>query len=586
VAVGLPKQVAREINLLQNISLVIEPQEFVALVGVSGSGKSTLLGALSGLRPASKGDVLVNETSLYRNYEAFSTVLGYVPQDDILHRELPVERALRYTADLRLPDDTKASERETIINRVLADLALEQRRTVPVGRLSGGQRKRVSIGAELITRPGLFFLDEATSGLDPGTESQLMRLLRKLADDGHTIVLITHATKNVMLCDQVIFLAAGGNLAYFGPPDRALTYFGVSDFDQIYEKLETEAPAAWAERYRQSQPYAHYIEGRLKQRGLLAPAPEATLVQEPAAASGQAPPAAGRASALRQLSVLIRRYFDIMRRDRITLALVFLLAPVLGAVDLITWPRDNLDVRTGSASHSMSMLFIWALIPFLVGALSFVREIVKESAIYERERAVALGVWPYLLSKLLVAVPLAMYHAGALFIFKLIGADLSGLSPLHLFTLYGTLVLAVLSGVIFALLISTITSKEEQAMMLIIGVIVMQIVLSGGIVPLSSLGPPGAVVSKATSTSWSYKALATSVGVNSHGCSGDFSGCHLPGFAKLPNADQKSIAFANVDDSWGDVLDANIAVCWAAMGTIIVAVLTSLFVFQKRKDSL
>ena len=132
-----------------------------------------------------------------------------------------------------------------------------------VRQLSGGQRKRVSMGVELLTRPSLFFLDEATSGLDPGTESQMMRLLRRLADEGRTVVLVTHATKNVMTCDKVVFLARGGHLAYFGGPDEALRYFDVSDFDEIYTRLEEGKAHDWGRRFRTSQSYRENVESRL-----------------------------------------------------------------------------------------------------------------------------------------------------------------------------------------------------------------------------------------------------------------------------------------------------------------------------------
>ena len=263
-ALHLKKFVGKGFNLLQDISLSIRPREFVAIVGVSGSGKSTLLDALNGFRPATDGAVLVNGTDLYRNFDAYRTNLGYVPQDDTIHKELPVYEALNYAARLRLPADTTPAERQKRVMEVLETLGLTERKDVQIQRLSGGQRKRVCIGTELLTRPGLFFLDEATSGLDPGTERQMMRVLRKLADQGHTILLVTHATKNVMLCDQAVFLAKGGHLAYYGPPEKALSHFGVEDFDAIYEKLEGEStPEAWAEGYRQSPQYQEFVLDRL-----------------------------------------------------------------------------------------------------------------------------------------------------------------------------------------------------------------------------------------------------------------------------------------------------------------------------------
>jgi ABC-type multidrug transport system ATPase subunit len=613
--VRLNQFVAPSVNLLRDISFAISPHEFVAVVGVSGAGKSTLLGALSGLKPASHGAVLLNGTPLYENFQAFRTTLGYVPQDDILHKELPVGRALEYAAELRLPDDTTSEERHSRVDDVLGTLALQERRNVAIQRLSGGQRKRVSIGAELLTRPGLFFLDEATSGLDPGTESQLMRLLRRLADEGHTIVLITHATKNVMLCDQVAFLARGGYLAYYGPPDEALAYFGVTDFDGIYEKLEEEStPEAWAAQYRQSAQYAENVAGRLQARGIRLEGAEGPGASgAPVAATGgggitgllrrarggragasrtAAPgfggpaPRVRRSSAFRQLGILARRYFDIIRRDRVNFALMFLLAPLVGAIDLIAWDRTILSDKSGEAGQALSMLFLSALFPFLVGALSNVREIVKESAIYLRERAVSLQVWPYVASKLSVSFLFALYHAAAILGLKVLAVDFGDAGMVGVAQLYVTILLAVMSGVVWALVISALTTKEEQAMLLVIAVIIVQVVFSGGVVALSTLGPAGPVLGALTSTNWTFKAVTAAAGLGTDNCSGDFAGCHLPGFGGLPSETERQISFKSTDTAYGDIFNADVYICWFAMIAILVVLTCVLIFLQKRKDTL
>jgi ABC transport system ATP-binding/permease protein len=587
-AVHLNQKVSSNLNLLKDISFAILPHEFVAVVGVSGAGKSTLLGALSGLKPASDGQVLLNGASLYTNFHAFRTTLGYVPQDDILHRELPVGRALNYAAELRLPDDTAASERKERVTSVIATLGLVERTGTPVGKLSGGQRKRVSIGAELLTQPGLFFLDEATSGLDPGTESQLMRLLRKLADDGHTILLITHATKNVMLCDQVLFLAKGGHLAYFGPPEKALPYFDVEDFDGIYEKLEdTKSPEEWADQYRRSPLYNEFIAQRLAAQGYSVSAGPAIGAATPAAASAKAVKPVRSSSAFRQLGILARRYMDIIRRDRVNFALLFLLAPGIAALDFVLWKRNTLTFQGGDAAQAMTMLFLAALFPFLVGALSSVREIVKEAAIYQRERAVSLGIMPYIFSKASVGLMFALYHAAAMLGLKYLAVEFPDAGVVGLTQAYITIVLSVLSGVLWALVISALTSREEQAMMLAIGIIVVQVVFSGGLVPLSDLGPAGTVLGGLTSTNWAFKALTTASGLTLDGCSpGNNTNCHLPGFGGFETDAERNLSFEGTNNAFGGVFDADVMVCWAFMAGILVILGTVLFFLQKRKDTL
>ncbi|MEI2692371.1 MAG: FHA domain-containing protein [Anaerolineae bacterium] len=222
-------------RILNEVSLSIYPKEFVALVGGSGAGKSTLMKALSGFTPAKPGQVLLNGDDLYQSFGAYRSILGYVPQDDIIHRQLTVRSALTYAAQLRLPDATPAELQKRIAD-VLQQVEMTEHAGKSVQKLSGGQRKRVSIAVELLAEPGLFFLDEPTSGLDPGLEKKMMYTLRNLADAGRTIVLVTHATANIDQCDHVAFMA-DGYMAYFGPPKEALGFFGATDFADIYTKL-------------------------------------------------------------------------------------------------------------------------------------------------------------------------------------------------------------------------------------------------------------------------------------------------------------------------------------------------------------
>ncbi len=498
-------------NLLQDISLSILPHEFVAIVGVSGAGKSTLLNALNGFRPATQGSVLVNGTDLYRHFDAYRTSIGYVPQDDIIHKELPVYQALDYAARLRLPADTTAEEREKRLADVLNTLDLTERKDAPVHKLSGGQRKRVSIGVELLTRPALFFLDEATSGLDPGTEGQIMRLLRTLADQGHTVLLITHATKNVALCDQVAFLAKGGYLAYFGPPGQALEFFDVQDFDAIYDKLENEStPAAWGEKYRASPQYAKFVQGRLEDKyGVPVESPPATQARAP----GRPPRRTVRgASALSQFAILSQRNLNILWRDRASLALMLLIAPLIGSLYFVLWKRGVFASQGGNAIQGLTMLFMTALICILVGAIASMRELVKETDIYRRERMVVLKLGPYILSKVWVGILLALYQASVFVLMMRLAVGWPGTFQAILAT-FLTLTLSLLSGMLLGLLISALSPNQNVAPLLLIVVLIPQFMFAGGILPLSTFGPAGQVISYVTSTRWGFEALVTISGL-------------------------------------------------------------------------
>ncbi|HVM72715.1 MAG TPA: ABC transporter ATP-binding protein, partial [Anaerolineales bacterium] len=271
------KFVRRKLNILHDISLIVKPNEFVVIVGQSGGGKTTLVDAIAGFRSATNGKVFVDGIDVYRNGNYLRDKIGYVPQRDIIHMELTVYQALDFSARLRLPRDSKKLERQARINEVLDELGLEDQRDVRISELSGGQQKRVSIGVELLTRPRLFFLDEPTSGLDPGNETAFMNLMRRLADEGRTVIMITHTTKNVMLADKVIFMNTGGYLAWYGPLDEALAYFGqylreheqLQQFDDIYAILDDPAngrPSDWSERYQASAAYQKYIAEPLRYR--------------------------------------------------------------------------------------------------------------------------------------------------------------------------------------------------------------------------------------------------------------------------------------------------------------------------------
>ncbi len=586
-AMHLNQYVAKEVNLLQDISLAVLPREFVAVVGVSGAGKSTIMNALTGFRPASHGQVLINGTDLYKHFDAYRTDIGYVPQDDIIHKELPAQKALEYVARLRLPGDLSSAERKQVVEEELRVLGLLERRDVPVGMLSGGQRKRVSIGVERLTRPGLFFLDEATSGLDPGTENQLMRLLRQLADDGQTILLITHATKNVARCDMVLFLAAGGNLAYFGPPDQALPYFGVGDFDEIYEKLQEEkSPTEWAELYRQSPQHQTYVVDRLRQQvGDFSPTQQEQAVYDDSGETGKSAAKLNQPSSFRQFFILVLRYLDIIRSDRTNLLLMLLIAPVLGAMDFIAWDRQIFDLEEGKPFEVMTMLFLFSIIPFLVGALSSVREIVKEKAIYRRERTVNLKIIPYVGSKVAVGALFALYHAAALMAIKLLAVDFSHLDAADLLLQYLILVLVVMSGVMWGLLISAIAPREEQAMLLVIIVVVIHMVFSGGILSLAQLGPPGEAIGAVTTTKWAFEGFSDLNNLMSGDCEAPgLAGCQHPGIQGVGSEAGQAALIEQLDERFGDVFAGSVRDAAVAQVAIMAFLFLVLVVLQKRKD--
>ncbi len=520
-AIGLNKWVRPDLNILQNISLLIQPREFIVVVGQSGGGKSTLVDAIAGYRPATHGQVFVNDTDVYRNFDVIRNLIGFVPQQDIIHMELTVFEALDYTAKLRMPPDTTKAERHKRVVEVLEDMDLLHRKDLPIRGLSGGQQKRVSIGVELLAKPGLFFLDEPTSGLDPGTETALMQLMRRLADQGRTIILITHATKNVMLADKVIFLARGGYLTWFGPPDEALEYFNQyrsksqqraseMEFDQIYAILEDSekgTPEKWAERYKNHLAYVKYIVEPLSSKG------REVSMEEPLKPAIQpvASQVSRRVSAWRQFLILSARNIRILARDRFSLALMLAAAPLVGLLGVllaVLLGRNPFDFTDGNFKPVVITLFLMTIYGVMVGGLAQMREIVKEGDIYKRERLVNLKMVPYVLAKVWFVVLLALYQAATYVIIHYLAFDMPG-GTYEFILIYISLALATMAGMMLGLFASALAPNANSVPLIVILLIIPQIVLGGALVQV-----PG-FVSAPTSTRWAFEAIMSITGSGS-----------------------------------------------------------------------
>jgi ABC-type multidrug transport system ATPase subunit len=525
-ALGLNKWVRPDLNILQNISLVLKPREFIVVVGQSGGGKSTLVDAIAGYRPATDGEVFVNQTNVYQNFDSIRNIIGFVPQKDIIHMELTVYDALNYSAQLRLPPDTTPDERHESIMEVLDDLDIRHRKDNQIKALSGGQQKRVSIGVELLTKPGLFFLDEPSSGLDPGTETALMHLMRQMADMGRTIVLITHATKNVVLADKVVFLARGGHLVWFGPPDESLEYFdqfrsereqraSPMEFDQIYALLEDESkgsPEEWAERYKNHQAYKQYIVDELN--GMhTSVSPNSDLKSTAVSKPDRAIPTMTnkQVSAWRQFLVLSNRNLRILTRDRFSLTLMLAAAPLVGLLSVVlslVLGNTPFDFTDGDPTSVVITLFMLTIYGVMVGGLSQMREIVKEAEIYKRERLVNLKIFPYVLSKVWVAAVLAFYQATCYTGIHYLAFDMPG-GTLEFFLILISLALATMAGMMLGLFASALSPNANAAPLIVILLMLPQIVLGGALVPLPES------ISNFTSTKWAFQGIMGATGFGS-----------------------------------------------------------------------
>ncbi|MYS58086.1 FHA domain-containing protein [Streptantibioticus cattleyicolor] len=384
-------------TILKDVSFGVPEKSLIGVIGPSGSGKSTLLRALTGYRPADHGQVLYDNRDLYQHFAELRQRIGLVPQDDILHKELTIRRALKYAAKLRFPDDTAAAERQARIDEVLRELKLDVHADKRITALSGGQRKRVSVALELLTKPSLIFLDEPTSGLDPGMDRDVMQLLRGLADDGRTVLVVTHSVAELALCDRLLVMAPGGSVAYFGPPDEALAFFGYDTWADVFQAFENYRDYDWAGRWHGSHHYRTYAADL--DAAATVPTPPAPV------APPQAEPRMARSWGS-QLRTLIARYLSVIASDRGFMGLMLVLPAVLGVVSVVI-PADS-GLGFGPARVRLwnkdagTILMILTVGMCFSGAANSVRELIKERVIYERERAVGLSRSAYLMSKVVV----------------------------------------------------------------------------------------------------------------------------------------------------------------------------------------
>ncbi|PJE17589.1 MAG: ABC transporter ATP-binding protein [Mycobacterium sp.] len=457
-------------QILQKLSLSIEPGELVAIAGGSGAGKTTLLKILAGLQPPSGGAVS-------HNLAGRDTGIGYVPQDDIIHLEMPLRRTLRYAARLRLPAGTTAAEADRIVEQTMADLDLTDRAEVPVRSLSGGQRKRASIAVELLTRPSLFFLDEPTSGLDPSTAADVMRLLRGLSERGVTVVLTTHEPASIQRCDRVIFLARNGHLAFSGSPADARRHFGVRDLADVYQRLTGEYPP---------------MTGRIATRP--APAPAIALHIK-------------RPNVFRQWWLLTRRNVDVLVRNRLTLA-VLLGSPVLVTAMMATLFRRGAFDTGAAADVGPAQIVFWiAFDGFFFGLTYGLLQIVGEIAVFRRERLAGLSVGAYVASKVAALLPvLAAVSAVLLVVLRVLGR-----LPAVGWHVYGLLFVTMLveatSALALGLLASASVHNAAQAALALPMLCFPQVLFGGAIVPVDKMALPGRLMSFGLSNRHAFEAL-------------------------------------------------------------------------------
>ncbi|MCW2938863.1 MAG: transporter ATPase [Actinomycetia bacterium] len=460
-------------TLLDHVSFPVGEKCLLAVIGPSGAGKSTLLKALTGLRPADQGTVYYDGRDLYHEYSELRSRIGLVPQDDVLHTQLTVRRALIYAAELRFPDDTHQRERKARVDEVLQQLGLTERKDVRISALSGGQRKRVSVALELLTKPSLLFLDEPTSGLDPGLDKSVMQMLRSLADDGRTVVTVTHSVTNLNVCDRLLVLAPGGKIAYFGRPSEALAFLGFADWADVFQAFDDPA-RDWAGDYAGSFAHGQYVEN-----GMTGPAPETAGPRKKPALRLRTQ------SWPEQLSTLLRRYCRSIAADPMFLGVTVILPVVMGLLARAV-PTGDLLGKPGTDGNAANLLLILCIGGCLTGAANAVRELVKERAIYQRERSVGLSRSAYLASKLLVLGAITAGQAVVLTLVAMTGVSTyaTGVFTTPIVEVMLAVALLSFTAMTLGLLISAMVRTAEMTMPLLVLSTLVQVVFCGVLVRL------------------------------------------------------------------------------------------------------
>ena len=485
-------------RLVDDVSLSVYPGEMVGILGPSGAGKSEMMKMMCRYTSPSSGNILFNGLDIQRHYGSFRQKIGYVPQDEIIHPELKVEEALEYSARLRLPPDTTSSEIEEAVTETLDTLGLLEHRDKIIGSpetgkiLSGGQRKRVNMGIELIARPSVLFLDEPTSGLSIKDSEVVMKHLRKLADNGTTVVQILHSPPAFLyrLLDQVTWLVPGGRIAYYGPPDPGSYEFFDTEENMpgmIEKRIAESKPKQLRKDYEESKYHKKYVQER-----------QADVETKTEKSSHEKRPSFN----LQKFLIYMERYFKIKQRDKWNFA-ASLILPVLITVALAILFGG--DVTEGSPINYSSVLFFLSISSLWLGCSASAQEIVSERTVFKREKMVNLRVIPYISSKLVVLGGFAAVQTLLLMIGPLGATEVA--AGEHFFIVFAILMLTNLTGISLGLLISSMVRTPALAATLVPLVLIPCVIFAGLAPPLADVNELGNMLAHFIPSRYSFGAL-------------------------------------------------------------------------------
>ena len=455
--------------LLQNITMTARPGTVTAIIGGSGAGKTTLSRLIAGYATPTSGSVTFEGHDIHTQYASLRTRIGMVPQDDVVHRQLTVNQALGYAAELRLPPDTSKADRDQVVAEVLDELGLTQHADTRVDQLSGGQRKRASVALELLTGPSLLILDEPTSGLDPALDLQVMTMLRQLADAGRVVLVVTHSLTYLDICDQVLLMAPGGKTAFLGPPGQIGEAMGTTNWAHIFAKVGADPDEANRRFLARNRP------------------PPAPAESSPADLGAPA-----HTSKSRQFSTIARRQVRLVVADRAYFVFLAVLPFIMGGLALTVPGNTGFGVAAPTSAtpdEAAQILTLLSIAAVFMGTALTIRDLIGERPIFRREQAVGLSTGAYLSAKIMVFCVFASIQAAITTVMVILGKGAPTESVVLVgnptFELFLTVAVTCVASAILGLVLSSIARSNEQIMPLLVVSLMLQLVLAGGLIPVT-----------------------------------------------------------------------------------------------------
>jgi ABC-type multidrug transport system ATPase subunit len=499
------KKEGEEVNLVDKVSIKIPRGHFMAIVGPSGCGKTTLLKTIAGLNAESSGTLLWNGNSLSDGHDFDPSEIGYVPQFSIAYDPLTIDESIEAATRLRVKTKS-AEELDARIDRALEETGLAAIADRVVKVLSGGQKRRLGLAMELVSDPKILLCDEVTSGLDPRSEREIVKLLHELSrKEGRIVLSVTHSLAHLELYDSILVLHEG-RVAFHGPPDMLTHYFSVKDTEEVYPRLATQTSDRWQSSWmKHREAYYEKIEilrAKLIKQGELR-VPELSSAKdekdnENASSSIRTP------GLLSQFSTLLSRRWRIFFRDRgqVFLQLAILLCfPVLVSLfsdkanvpirslsdmrqsDVMLELTEQQNVRqdTMKAGSALSGIVMFQVVLLgLMGSNNSAREIAGERMIYEKEKFGGLRPAAYLASKIAFLSCLVVAQSLWMAVFVNFFSPFDGEFGQH------ALFLLLCNGAITSICLGISASMKtaEQASLLSIYLVGFQLPLSGAVLAL------------------------------------------------------------------------------------------------------